>query len=288
MQSNAKIIARNLYLNQDSALDEIFNDLFNQSSEQGLIPKETIFRTMRYMMEERDEYDPELVAFVRSLIVPPPPKSKPINFTIKGKTDFSQIGQSKYIDGLLLSKKNGFFVESGGYDGEGHSNSVFFELERGWTGILIEAMPKYYKRILSKNRQIYALNACLASKRPLVAKFRASDVLSSRTSEMRKEHENRINKEFGNKTVYLYVPCFSLNTILKALDVNKVDYFSLDIEGGEFSALQGLDFKNIDITSLSIEYNGFEDAKNKMQPHMEANGYKLTKDDKQDIYFLKN
>jgi hypothetical protein len=143
------------------------------------MPKEIIFKTMRFMMEERDEYDPELVAFVRSLIVPPPPKSKQINFKTKGRTDFSQIGQSKYIDSLLMSKKSGFFVESGGYDGEGHSNSVFFELERGWIGILIEPMPKYYKRILSKNRQIYALNACLASKKPLVAKFRASDVLSS-------------------------------------------------------------------------------------------------------------
>ena len=79
MQTNVIDIARNLNLNKDSVFDEIFN----QSSEQQLLSEEIIFRTMRYMMEERDEYDPELVTFVRSLIVPPPPKSKKINFTVK-------------------------------------------------------------------------------------------------------------------------------------------------------------------------------------------------------------
>ena len=279
--------SNNLDLNKDSNLEEIFQDFFNQTSDQRLFSKATIFRTMRYMMEERNEYDPELVAFVRSLIAPPPPKSKKLNLHVKGKTDFSQIGQSKYIDKLLESKKNGFFIESGGYDGETFSNTLFFELERNWTGILIEPIPSLFNRILSRNRQIYALNACIAGKKPLVAKFRESNVLSSRTSEMSKQHESRINKEYGNKEIYLYVPCFSLNTILKAIGVDKVDYFSLDVEGGEFSVLKDLNFNSLGIKAFSIEYNGVKEEKQKIQSYMEANQYKLTKDDKQDIYFLK-
>ena len=31
-------------------------------------------------------------------------------------------------------KRNGFFIESGAYDGEAISNSLFFELERNFTG----------------------------------------------------------------------------------------------------------------------------------------------------------
>ena len=50
------------------------------------------------------------------------------NLTDKNKKDFSQVGQSKYIDSVLNSKRNGFFVEAGGYDGEDMSNSLFFEL----------------------------------------------------------------------------------------------------------------------------------------------------------------
>lgn len=277
-----------LELKSNSSIETIFDHFFNHSSEQKLIPKEIIFKTMRYMMEERDEYDPELVDFVRSLIVGPPIKSKAINLSIKNKSDFSQSGQSLYFDRLLNEKRNGFFIESGGLDGELYSNTLFFEIERGWSGILIEPIPSFYNKILSKNRQIYAINACIANKKPHVAKFRVSEFLSSRTAIMRKEHESRINKIFGKKEIYVYSPCFSLNTILKALKVNRVDYFSLDVEGGEYSVLDGLDFKNINFTALTIEYNKFEDAKKKILLHMEANHYKLIKDDKRDLFFLKN
>jgi hypothetical protein len=45
------------------------------------------------------------------------------------------------IDKLLNQKRNGFFVEIGGYDGETFSNSLFLEKERGWSGLLVEANP---------------------------------------------------------------------------------------------------------------------------------------------------
>ena len=37
----------------------------------------------------------------------------------------------KYLSG---GKRNGFFIESGAYDGEYLSNSLFFEIERNFTG----------------------------------------------------------------------------------------------------------------------------------------------------------
>jgi hypothetical protein len=39
----------------------------------------------------------------------------------------------------------------------------------------------------------------------------------------------------GNAGQHTFVPCFSLITILKAINVNKVDYFSLDVEGSTLS-----------------------------------------------------
>ncbi len=49
---------------------------------------------------------------------------------------------------------------------------------------------------------------------------------------MSEQHVARIDKEINyQKREYLYIPCFSLVTILKAIGVNKVDYFSLDVEG---------------------------------------------------------
>jgi hypothetical protein len=130
------------------------------------------------------------------------------------------------------------------------------------------------------------LNACIADKKPIVSKFRVHDVLSGRLSEMNNAHQARIDKE-NNAKVYAYIPCFSLNTILKALAVKTVDYFSLDVEGGEFSVLQSIDFDAINIKSFSIEYNGFQDPKQKITSYLTTKGYTLTKVDGQDIYFLK-
>lgn len=276
----------NIYKEDFSDMDDTFNEFFNQSSEQQLISKKVIFKTMKYIMEEKDEYDPELIDFVRSLIVKPS-RFGQINLNNKDKNDFSQLGQSEYFDKLLGQKRNGFFVESGGFDGEAHSNSIFFELERNWTGILIEPIPSYFKKIISKNRQIYVLNACLASKKPLLSKFRVSDVLSGRVSEISLDHNLRIDKVFGKKKVYVNVPCFSLNTILKALDVTYVDYFSLDVEGGELTVLQSLDYQNMLIKSISIEYNGIVEARKNIIAQMTANSYKFLKDDNQDLYFMK-
>ena len=62
-------------------------------------------------------------------------------------------------------------MEAGGFDGELFSNSLFFELERGWHGILIEANPNMFEEIVARKRRAHALNACLADK-VQVAEFR--------------------------------------------------------------------------------------------------------------------
>ena len=36
------------------------------------------------------------------------------------------------------SKRNGYFVEIGGHDGEEYSNTLFFEINRNYTGNIFE------------------------------------------------------------------------------------------------------------------------------------------------------
>jgi len=57
--------------------------------------------------------------------------------------DASQVGQSRFVDTLLSGRRDGFFIECGAADGEVYSNSLFFELERNWTGLLIEVSTVY-------------------------------------------------------------------------------------------------------------------------------------------------
>ncbi len=53
-------------------------------------------------------------------------------------------------------------MECGALDGERSSNSIYFEQRRGWTGLLIEMDPSWYKQIQGKNRKSYTINACIS------------------------------------------------------------------------------------------------------------------------------
>jgi len=86
----------------------------------------------------------------------------------------------------------------------------------------------------------------------------------------------------------LYVPCFSLNTIMSALGVNKVDYFSLDVEGGELDVLKSIKYDQIQIDTFSIEHNGFLEEKDKIIAYLTGKGFEKVKEDGQDVYFRRS
>lgn len=129
---------------------DVFKDILQSSENQKLIDERILFKTMQYMIEERDVEDPELISFVRDLITFT--GHEDLNLRIKNKrnNDYSQEGQSIYIDNVLKQMRGGFFIEAGGYDGEDFSNTLYFELERNWTGLLIEPIPSNYKSLISK------------------------------------------------------------------------------------------------------------------------------------------
>ena len=103
---------------------QIFDEIFNCSKEQNLIDKSIMLKAISFMIQETNEFDPKLIEFVRSLIRKPS-KERKINLTQLKRKDFSQIGQSKWVDKVLGERRNGFFIEAGGYDGETFSVKLF-------------------------------------------------------------------------------------------------------------------------------------------------------------------
>ena len=47
---------------------------------------------------------------------------------------------------------------------------------------------------------------------------------------------------------YTDVTCFPLFGVLRAMNVSKVDYFSLDVEGNEMDVLRSIPFDDLEIT----------------------------------------
>ncbi|RNA06335.1 Star-like isoform X2 [Brachionus plicatilis] len=147
-------------------------------------------------------------------------------------------------------EKGTAFDEALAFDGETFSNSLFFEKERDFSGILIEPLPLSYERLLEKNKKFYSINACIAQKVPTVAKFKMFKrvVFSGRSKSFKySKNEPPINE-------FIYVPCFSIQTILAAINVKTVDLFSLDVEGVELDVLRSINFDRIKIKSFVIEH----------------------------------
>jgi FkbM family methyltransferase len=262
-------------------LFEQFNHVFSgKSFDQSII----LMKTLRFITQDVNEYDPDLIEFVKSLIIKP--SEKELNLEKPNQLDYSQQNQSIYMNELLNNKRNGFFIESGAHDGEYLSNSLYFEKNLDWTGLLIEPIKNSFDKLITKNRNVYAINACISKNKPFLAKFKSATVFSGREEYLTQTQKDHIKKYYDEKSDY--VPCFSLNTILRALEIKNVDMFSLDIEGMEWDVIESIDFSKFNIGLFCIEWFYLKDKKQKIHDHLLKNGYKFVTELEFDYFFQKN
>jgi len=210
---------------------------------------------MRYILygigDQYSLYDQQLLDYVRSHISQPS-LTRPRRLANPQKKDVSQVGQSAFVDKLLSGRRGGFFIECGAADGEAWSNSLFFETERNWTGLLVEANPDYHRALLDNNRRAYVLRTCLSTtQRPTTVRMQPAGLLGGIADTMHQSHVAFIG---GSKKPEVAVNCFPLNTIMAALDISHVDYLSLDIEGPELEILQTIDWTRLRIDVITVEY----------------------------------
>ena len=179
---------------------------------------------------------------------------------------FSQIGQSEFVDDLLKGRRQGVFIECGAADGEGLSNSLFFELHRNWTGVLIEANPRYHRTLLSKNRNAYVVRACLSTtSKPRTVQYKLANFLSGISDKSDDPRSHNIQTTTD-------VQCFPLNSITAALGIQHVDYLSLDVEGAELDILSTVDWTQLSVDVITVEYNLKTDILKQLRSLLTANG----------------
>ncbi|ESO03325.1 hypothetical protein HELRODRAFT_173611 [Helobdella robusta] len=221
------------------------------------LPEEIKNKFYELCDHKADSKNPDLIEFLKKIIIPPS------RHKVSKHIYFVKTPQAEEIDNIL-KKRNGFFVEAGALDGECASNTLYLEIEKGWTGLLVEPDPYYFTQIIGKNRNSWAINACLSP-------FNYASKLYFRGS------NNQIGRVQLNKTDenLFEVPCFPLQSLLLAIGVKNVDFFSLDVEGDEVPILKSLPFNEIDIKTLAVEYRH-----GKPQEYLDVmakKGYNMTK-----------
>lgn len=149
-----------------------------------------------------------------------------------------------------LDFDGGVFVEAGANDGVKQSNTLHFEACRGWRGLLVEPVPELARKCrLHRPRSIVeavALVAPTEAGRPVTLRY--ADLMSVIKGGMKTAEEEQRHVEAGlkvqeiAKTFEVEAPSATLSGLLDKHGISQVHLLSLDLEGYERKALEGLDF----------------------------------------------
>jgi len=188
------------------------------------------------------------------------PSTEPYNFTKPRKNmKFSQFGQDEILAPILSQIKNGFFVESGAYDGEKLSNTIYYE-SLGWQGLLVEPGDAYFK-IATKKRKAWVFHGAISpSKGSMLLNF--TD-----------EEDGAFSHQDGTSSSQ--VQAEPLEKLIRAIDSDRrtVDFWSLDIEGGECKVLESTDFQKLQVGILMVEMNKSPENNRCILSVLERNGF---------------
>ena len=143
----------------------------------------------------------------------------------------------------------GIFVEAGANDGLSQSNTLYFETYRRWRGLLVEPIPRLADAC-RRNRRRAVVECCAlvpfdqAGKTiPMVDANLMSLVRGAmKTSEDEARHiaaASAVQQLVPQEVEVVGQP---LSALLDRHGFGRIDLLSLDVEGFELQALQGIDF----------------------------------------------
>ena len=134
----------------------------------------------------------------------------------------------------------GTFVEIGAFDGNHMSQTWVLEHCMGWRGVLIEANPENYGKLLRANRSSHTVrvNSAVCNSSGTVEVTAGGGTVAGVTATMAKSFRSKWSRFQGNKSVL--VPCDTLPRIMERAGFSTVHYLSLDVEGAELAVLNSL------------------------------------------------
>ncbi len=186
----------------------------------------------------------------------------------------SQAGQDLVVDRLLGGKRDGTFVDIGGFDGTTGSNTFFFEVWRGWTGALIEPVSAQLAKARAVRRcpclQYAVADADGAAS--FIEVTQGFTQMSGLADSYDPAMLSRVRDDPRHREQAVTVQTRTLAGILTEIGIADPDFISLDIEGGELAALAAFPFADHHVGIWAIENNT---GSGDISALMRANGYDL-------------
>ncbi|MEJ1961713.1 MAG: FkbM family methyltransferase [Gammaproteobacteria bacterium] len=188
--------------------------------------------------------------------------------SLVGKPYAALYGMDRKLE-KYLDFRGGTFIEAGANDGIAQSNTYFLERHLGWSGLLVEPVPKYYA-MCRRARRARTVNYALGrfEKDGEDLEILAGGLMSLPTAvDDRLLHGRSVQEHaaFGAREYGSGVPELirtrirALSNLLDEVGIREVDFFSLDVEGFELEVLYGLDFERHRPRYLLIETEQYDE-----------------------------
>ena len=176
------------------------------------------------------------------------------------KTFYSQQGEDLliYRNFINLKTNDGIFLELGACDGLLYSNTMFFEKYLGFNGILIEPVSRFYEKLIKNRKHNICYNNAISQNENDV-----EILVNGAVSGIRENMQKTFIDNWHSKSQIVKVKTKTLSGIFKENDIKYIDFFSLDVEGGELDVLKTIDWNNITIYLICIELDDHNEEKNK-------------------------
>ena len=182
------------------------------------------------------------------------------------------INDGEVVDALehfFWGLKGGVSIELGALDGTAKTHSMTYEYEKslGWRRILIDANPTYRSLLPLNSPASFSANAAICANQTtvhyVIAEYVGGIVEFMAKPFLRQFHAQLYHAGIppGNLSSLNYdlypkvkvVQCIPLSHILHKAHVNHVNYFVLDVEGGELEVLKSINWNEIKFDVLCIE-----------------------------------
>ena len=160
--------------------------------------------------------------------------------------------QRAVIRHFFAGLPGGVFVDVGAAHYRDGSMTWFLERELGWSGIAVDALEDWapgYRVHRPRTRFFtYIVTDASGAEQPF---YRLTGDIGSTSSEARAK---AIASQFEPVEIQeLLVPTITLDTLLDREKVKRIDFLSMDIEGGEPKALAGFDIERFRPELVGIE-----------------------------------
>lgn len=175
----------------------------------------------------------------------------------------SQSGEESLYMRRFMPNRTGTFVEIGALDGHTFSNTRVLNKCRGWRGLLVEANLKNYASLLSKmdRPHVKVIHSAVCEPPETWANFTLDGgAVATDISHVSKNFQSRW-AGVNHPDRIQRIPCAPMSSLLNGYE--QIDFFSLDVEGAEFTVVNTIDFEKASIDTFCIELDGHDPEKDK-------------------------